>query len=501
MRDTVAGEEAGQLLADNQLWHLAREAVADAGARADEYLATGSWIPKIDMPKIDAFDSGWPDLSRPLLSSSSNGRVNYVSLFGRERRSLTPLAYDDAPALVRFIDYVRGRPDLRARLFPEHMTDPSFADSIFVTGVANLPLSLLDRTRAVGATDSDLVQLYAQRERAWLSDRLPVEYVIPLALTPLDLDEPLVLDASTRIEPLDTGTQAARAPDRVNSVNSVPTPVVSAATHAIVLSGHYLDNPGPIVRIFTRAPENIPLADADLVCEALRILTHVDVGYAQVLLRPIGWADRWEHDLPAITRIATLRRYPDGFDNYAWLRMGPKVTRDELDLLPKVVASLRNASAKIRLAVKRLSIASLRSDDDDRTVDACIGLEALLSDSRDELTHRLALRAATALSTRADNPADAKRTYGLMRAIYKHRSAVVHGDLPDKHRIVDYGNGRIASADLACILLRELLMDVLQRPGGWTPAKLDELLFSRLNMNEGYPSPSQASEGGDVERS
>jgi hypothetical protein len=174
------------------------------------------------------------------------------------------------------------------------------------------------------------------------------------------------------------------------------------------MSGHYISNPGPNRRLFSREDEAPPLADADLVCEALRVVTRVGVGYAQVLRRPLGWADRWVHDLPAMSTIATVRHYPDSFDNDGWLDPLRPIPEQDLKPLPQISASLRAAPSNVRLAARRLSLACLRAADDDRIVDACVGLEALLGDGHDELSHRLALRAATAFATRPNNPANAQ---------------------------------------------------------------------------------------------
>lgn len=153
------------------------------------------------------------------------------------RDALKPIAYADVPELAALIEYVRRRDDLSPRVGITSATgNAELQERMFTYEVADLPLSLLDRARATGATtDDDLLTLYLERERAWLLDPLPLEYVIPLALTALDVDAVLTIDDRTGIEPLDEATQAVRAPSE-SSVTSVPDPVVSAATHAIVLS-------------------------------------------------------------------------------------------------------------------------------------------------------------------------------------------------------------------------------------------------------------------------
>src|SRR6266496_590306 len=136
---------------DNALWGMAREAVVAAAARADEYIATGGWTPKVHLPSVGVFNSGWPNLSRSTLGGG-DGPIDHSALFGPERGTLKPLAYDDVPALARFVAHARGRADLRARLLPEHIRDPVLADQMLAWEAADLPLSLLDRARAVGAT-------------------------------------------------------------------------------------------------------------------------------------------------------------------------------------------------------------------------------------------------------------------------------------------------------------------------------------------------------------
>lgn len=464
---------------DPELWRLARAAVQSTQALADAHLASGGWRPRVALPSIGAFRSGWPILHRPHLLPPEDAPTNHSALFGTRRDTLTPFAYADVPELVALIEYIRGRDDLRARVGVTSATgNAELEGRMLALEVADLPLSLLDRARATGAaTDDALLALYLERERAWLVDRLPVEYVIPLALTALDLDAVLTIDNRTRIEPLDEATQAARAPTD-SFISSVPDAVVSAATHAIVLSGRQLPNPGPGPRLFDDEP--LPLDDADLVCEALRILTHIEVGYAQVLCRPLGWADLWVHDLPPVTTVHILRRYPEWFDDHRWLLRPNPIGSASLQSLPAVVTALRGAPPHIRLAARRLSLAATRPGDDDRTVDACIGLEALLGEGHDELSHRLALRAATTLATRPVDPADAPKVYNLVKNVYKHRSAVVHGTLGDKSRTVTLDGQTYATADIAVTLLRDVLTDALTRPGGWTPKTLDAALLTAL---------------------
>ena len=49
------------------------------------------------------------------------------------------------------------------------------------------------------------------------------------------------------------------------------------------------------------------------------------------------------------------------------------------------------------LALRRLSLAGLRDNSDDMMVDACIGIEALLSEDGADLTYKIAVRGAAVI--------------------------------------------------------------------------------------------------------
>lgn len=200
-----------------------------------------------------------------------------------------------------------------------------------------------------------------------------------------------------------------------------------------------------------------------------------------------------------MTTVSTVRRYPDSFDQYAWLQAASPIPQAALQQVPLVVSALRNAQPHVRLASRRLSLAAARSADDDRAVDACIGLEALLGKERDELSHRLGLRAAAVLGSREGDPADPVVVYDLVKKVYKHRSAVVHGTIAAKYRDLTVGDQTYSAATVAVMLLREILLDALTRRDGWSPESLDSALLIALRPghagSDAHSGPED-SEGG-----
>jgi hypothetical protein len=356
---------------------------------------------------------------------------------------------------------------------------------------ADLVLSVVDRARALGRPydPETLLTAYRERERSILASELDADLVVPLVLTNLELDEPLELGDGVRLEKLDEATQLARARDHY-SIEAVPPVVSGAATHAVVITGVKIDNSSWINRMWRGRGPTIPFEKLNLVIECLRVVTHISTGYAQMFLRPIGWADKWRHALPPVVDVGVFRRYPGSFDTYGWLEKMPLVSADQLAALPKVVKSARNAGRATRLALRRLSLADLRDDDDDKLVDACIGIEALLSNDSIEIAHKIATRGAAALAARSAKPIEAQKAFRMFKAVYGRRSDLVHGKGGDKKAVFELNGTKIRTSTLASILLRELLLSLLTSDLPWSIQDLDDELMLSLNRGNNRQAAS-----------
>lgn len=287
-----------------------------------------------------------------------------------------------------------------------------------------------------------------------------------------------------RLEKLEQAVQLARAQDS-NPVGAVPLVAAGAATHAVVITGVRIDNSSLADRMWRGSAPGLPFAELDLAVECLRVVIGAPTGYAQVFLRPAGWADRWTHALPPVGDVGLFHRYPASFDNYGWLKKPVLVTADQLAALPGVVRSARNAGKtrqgkSARLALRRLSLAGLRDDDDDTLVDACIGIEALLSNDSIEVTHKIAVRGAAALATRSAAPLDPQTAFTMLKAVYGRRSDLVHGTGKDNKAVFDLGGRKVPASALAVFLLRKLLLSRLTSDPAWTIQDLDDELLVSL---------------------
>jgi hypothetical protein len=111
-----------------------------------------------------------------------------------------------------------------------------------------------------------------------------------------------------------------------------------------------------------------PLDRIERFFTALRIVTGLYTGFAQVCIRPIGWSKGWVAALPPVIKGAAGRRYPPWFDEWGWLaEPPPAVTDKQLTDVAVVDHQLEKAPAQIALAGRRLSAAILREHEDDRS--------------------------------------------------------------------------------------------------------------------------------------
>ncbi len=310
---------------DPGLWEQVSAALPAVNAAIDQHLAAGGWVPSAVIPTMAAFDtSGWPHMRFPVGLGSKTKTPDYSQLFGPAAGNLRPFSYSDIPELAAVIDYVTSRTDLVARLdlVPESAQVPADRAMWFVTlQAAGLVLSVVDRARALGRPHDHetLLTAYRERERGLLAAELDADLVAPLVLTNLDLGEPLDLGDGVRVEKLDEATQLARARDSY-TIEAVPPVVSGAATHAVVITGVKVDNSSLADRVWRSSAPGLPFGKLDLAIECLRAVTQAPTGYAQVFLRPVGWADQWTHALPPVVDVGVFHRYPASFDDYGWLK-------------------------------------------------------------------------------------------------------------------------------------------------------------------------------------
>lgn len=457
------------------LWARVVPAVHAVHSIGAEKIERNGYVRRVELPKFKTNEHGWPSVIRSELSPSSEHPINWSEVVSPGENPWGNVVVDDVPEVAALVDFIRSDDHLSTRMGLPGSRENEIWGRWLAYDCLDLVGSIVGRATAlgVGMDERSLLPIYLERERAIVDPILPVELVVPILLTHSDIDR-FDLAPNARVERLDEATNVARAARLQSSVNCY---LQSAATHALVLTDVELGNPGPSTRSLTRN-EQVDRRMIDLAFQAIEIATSKAVGYAQILLRPLGWSDGWLHDLPAIIRLDAVRRYPPSLDEQGWNGPGQVINASDITTLPVIFRNLSTATPRVELAARRLFQSDLRVDQDDVLIDACIGIEALLGEGRDELTHRMSQRAAVALA-QSSAGSDPHVIYELAKKIYAERSVVVHGGTRKKPTI-KIGEQEISTPASAWILLRYLLLSALESETPWTPADLDRRLLSSL---------------------
>ncbi|MBR1227026.1 hypothetical protein JQ600_19025 [Bradyrhizobium sp. AUGA SZCCT0176] len=311
---------------------------------------------------------------------------------------------------------------------------------------------------------------------------LDLRLVVPIALTHFEVDH-FPLTETTYIVRMPKKLQLGRAQISTRGSGAVRT-VVGAATHAFVSNGWTLevDNIDQVRSSLRQSSSNV-LDAIDSFFGALRIVTGISTGYAQMLWAPKRWSLDYFCDLTPVYGT-TLRRYPSEYDNYGWTGIGATVTAEQLKEVGRIYKAVVGSSSEaIRLALNRLNGCLTRTDAADAILDGTIGLELLLGDDENQsLSYKLRLRAAALSILHADPAYPAGEVATKVKRLYEARSAIVHGRRRKRSKKAseptDTSNAkeRLLASDLLRFVLNVLLTHPQYQD---QPSKIDEGLLLR----------------------
>jgi hypothetical protein len=306
-----------------------------------------------------------------------------------------------------------------------------FVDRLFILGWVR---KIVDRYVNVAKTtefdERVFRSIYLEWEKGLFDKTLPFDILVPILRVKFDFDE-FPLSGSTAIERMGDDMQLARG-HKHSSDMSAHQDVITAATHALVLRNWQLDDyetreqaVNSLNYIGTLAE---PIARAEKFFASLRATTGALTGFCQVIIRPIGWADHWNADLPCI-HLVSKRAYPEQLEKIWWSDPAPVLDASICLKASSLFSALTTSSNnRLTLAARRLNAAALRSDEQDSIIDVTIALEALLGDeSKGEITHKLATRLAALARIEPFKDHKPAEVFGFCKKIYAFRSAIAHG--------------------------------------------------------------------------
>jgi hypothetical protein len=387
--------------------------------------------------------------------------------------------------------YIKGRL-LHPNMLIERQDDHKYNEKIielYEFIVLRIAEDLIDRYIHIYKTfefsKKDFDPIFYEYVASIFEETLYIDICIPILFLKFNFDN-YILGSACRIEKMDNSFQLARAPIQ-NYGSGVHKSVLSAASHMLVMEKWHISNHNQWQ--LSELMSSVSAYPDDYINNffaSLRIATGLDTGYAQLLMRPKGWAIHYKAHLPPLYGTS-IRAYPSKFENYYWNKKDiPELSSDACQEIGSLYAKLSEAQENtIGIAVRRLNQCFLREEEEDSIIDATIGLEALLSDDdRQEMTHKLAMRIG-ALSKLAKH--QFKEPYDVFREIkkvYACRSEVIHGSTktPKKKEIKIDESRSIPTRDLAMEYLRKVLRILITHPNYRDPKEIDKKLL--LNCSE-----------------
>lgn len=442
--------------------------------------------PYYNWPKMSQHDSGLPSFSEEFFN---NGPINYKDAFGGFSTDLNVNKIDTFLSLWNF---VKDRESIKKRLFypntlierkdDRESNEKTIDINRFI--VFGIPEDLIDRYIHIHKTfyfsKNDFDHIYNEYIASIFEKKLYIDICIPILFLKFDFDH-AILSPSCKIENMDDFFQLARASIRAYS-RRVHESVLSCATHMLVLEDWSISNENrwQLLEIMSNVGA-YPHEHINNIFASLRILTGFDTGYAQLLIRPKGWANDYKAYLPPLYGTS-IRAYPNKFENYYWNKDNiPILSLDvckELGIIYTQLSEVKENS--IRVAIKRLNQCFLREDEEDSIIDATIGLESLISDDdRQEMTHKIAMRIGALSKLEENMLKEPYEVFQEIKKIYAYRSAVVHGSTKtQKKKEIKIGESRkVPVSDLAIEYLRKTLKILIAEPKYRKPTEIDKKLL------------------------
>jgi hypothetical protein len=456
---------------DLKLWACFGAAVESGLRRVNRILASSGYIgPHFEWPELT-----WRKNGLPSITEKFDAPKDYS---GALRTSLSPgtpeteAQFENEPAFVALCEYVRKHPRLS-----HHLGTPD-PDQLIDSALKTLIGDTLDRYVHQHKTTDLILQklepIYIEIETYLLQTDLPIVLLVPILFLRFE-DDLIDIDDRTSIIRMGDGLHLARPPQLRFNYGNHPI-VQSAATHAFVRMGYTIPNEARVWNWhLLGAPNAYPIDLIERFFAALRIAAPHPTGYGQLLAMPVGWASGYTGDLVPLYKTS-VRNYPPWFENRNWDEPVPTISTQQAKEVSALFTRLSDCekTKQMSIAIRRLNSSAMRMTHEDELLDVMIALEALLSDSSQEMTHKIAIR--TAALYKLHGSLDAVDVLREVKDIYGFRSKIVHGNEVDPDQKVR-GKRGVRVTEAATEHLRTVLKMLLEHPRFLDVAEIDSELL------------------------
>ncbi len=342
-----------------------------------------------------------------------------------------------------------------------------------------IPILLADMyVTKTGTTDrveiDTLEQLYLKLKTYLLADDLQMEVFAPILGA--EVTDEATFDAFSIIRLSEEQRKLLSDTPHVTPRDAYK---LSSVTHALRLE-NVPALAGGCGSYFEVEPYESTFDMVDRFFEAVSLESQSVAGCAQMIFSPSGWFGNMDAAGNASTTYL-FRDYPTRLD--ALTRHTSHLNYDALARIHEHFGKLSQGHPSLRVAARRLNRAWIRDDDEDRIVDLCIGLEALLGggSGSGEIVHKISMRAGAILSQLGWGRSG--EILSAVKDVYSYRSRVVHGvPGPHKKQLLHLDGMPIHASRYALAALRAVLLVALHVEG-FHPDKVDAMfVYSALDM-------------------
>lgn len=326
--------------------------------------------------------------------------------------------------------------------------------------------------------------LYLPLERKIYQRTLEIEVIIPIIFLDFEFDK-FQLTENAYVAKMTNDMQIGRAQTKYSSNDGIDIGALSGCTHALVLTGWYIETDHYWVSASVQSPAIMDRIDRFFA--SIRMVKNVATGYAQLIQNAVGWAHSFTTNLPEMS-FEFVRAYPPSLQKrYLGKDTRPVISKVDMQEISRIYSFLmQDEHASLTIAVKRINSCYLRSSEEDSIIDATIAMEALFSDDdNQEMTHKLALRMAALASLDARHERSAFDVFKDTKTIYKFRSKVVHGRKEkevDKVRFVNQSTGKVPVVEIALANLRQAIRVFAENPQFLEPELIDKTLLLHTDV-------------------
>lgn len=254
--------------------------------------------------------------------------------------------------------------------------------------------------------------------------------------------------------------------------------IIGACTHAFKISNHAENIPNTKYWSQLEVIKEVVLKNRALISSLfvnLSIVLKRPIGYCQIVAKAIGAQQSFNAELYDLKVFAIKNYSVRNTKDYRHLKI--EINKKELFQFKKLVQGTKNKS--IELAERKLFSSYNRDNSLDSILDLSTAFETLLTNARDNLRFKVALRTAIICKKHPFywyNPIQIK---GAMLKFYDLRSSIIHtGKSKKANEILNFGeDGKTPTLYLCTKILEHLIKTLKLNQNLLNPQVVDNLLL------------------------